>query len=86
MGVYCGNYTTQIQWVRKMQFLVLNLTVHILTTRLNVVTMRNGVPVPNTETILTTDHRLAGNKLEESGLRESRLHFIHVTAIADFRH
>jgi len=46
MGVYCGNYITQTQWQRKMQFLVLNLTVHILTTRLNVVTMRNAVPVP----------------------------------------
>jgi hypothetical protein len=64
-----------------MQFLVLKLTVHILTTRLDVVTMRNGVPVPNIETTLTIAHRLAENKLEEP-----RLHFIHVTAIAEFRH
>jgi glycine/serine hydroxymethyltransferase len=69
-----------------MQFLVLNLTVHILTTRLNVVAMRNAVPVSNTETTVTTAHRLGGNKLEESGLGESRLNFIHVTAIADFWH
>ena len=48
-----------------MEFLVLNLTVHILVTRLNVVTMRNAVPVPNTETTVTTAHRLGGNKLEE---------------------
>ena len=60
MGVYCGNYTAQIQWERKMQFLVLNLTVRILTTRINAVIMRNAVPVPNTETTVTTAHRLGG--------------------------
>ena len=67
-------------------FLVLNLTVHTLTTRLDVVTMRNAVQVPNTEMTLTTAHRLGGKKLEESGLGESRLHFIHVTAVTDFWH
>jgi hypothetical protein len=36
----------------------------------------------------TTGHRLGENKLEESGLGESRMHFIHVrvAAIAHFRH
>jgi len=47
MGVYCGNYTTQIQWEHQMQYLMLNLTVHIPTTRLNAVTMRNEIIARN---------------------------------------
>jgi hypothetical protein len=55
-----------------MQFLVLKLMVHILTTRLNVVPMRNGVLVPNTEKTVTTAHRLGVNITSNNRDSENR--------------